>query len=212
MRKRIPSRFFHIRRAIALLLPAATLALIISSRPLQAQFLSKPINLAYLAQRADVIVQGKVTDVLNERLPGYPNIPTIKVTLNVESMVRGPAAATYTFREIILGLRPREDKRSYKVGQQLFLFMLTPSQYGLSSPIGDEQGRFRITRNPKGNLTVINGNNNEGMFTNVELAASKAGRKLTRSQSRVAATRRGPVQLDEFVSLVKSLTSLPRIR
>jgi hypothetical protein len=98
------------------------------------------------------------------------------------------------------------------VGQRLFLFLPAPSRYGLSSPIGIEQGRFRIAREPSGSEMVANELGNAGLFNNVEQDASKAGTQLSTQQLRIATVQRGPVALDDFVSLVKRLTSLPRIQ
>jgi hypothetical protein len=185
---------------------------LLAACPLRAQLMVLPVNLTYLARRADIIVQGRVTEVRYESLPGYSNIPTVEVTLNVENMVRGPAGGTYTFREILLGPQAKTGKQGYLVGQRLFLFLPAPSQYGLSSPIGIEQGRFRIARGPSGSETVANELGNAGLFKNVELDASKAGAQLSTQQLRMATVQRGPVALDDFVSLVKRLTSLPRIQ
>jgi hypothetical protein len=213
MRRELFSLFSSFRRVLALYLPAAAAAFALSSfLALPAQVLVRPVNLAYLVQRADIIVQGRVIAVVQEALPGFPNIPTIKVTLDVERMMRGPTTKTYTFREILLGLGSKAGKKDYGVGQQVFLFLPAPSEYGLSSPIGIEQGRFHITPNPAGSSMVVNDSNNLGLFRNVAQAASLAGYPLTASQLKVTAAEGGPVRLDGFVSLVKSLTSMPRIR
>jgi hypothetical protein len=180
--------------------------------PLAAQFMTRQVNLAYLVQRADVIVQGRVKSVRHESLPGYSNIPTVEVTLAVEDMMRGPSGGTYTFREIRLGIRPKGKKQDYRVGQQLLLFLPSPSQYGLSSPIGMEQGRFHISRGAKGRPEIVNELGNAGLFKNVEQALNKAGQKLTAAQSRTVAAERGTARLDEFLSLVGKLKSLPRIQ
>jgi len=202
-----PTSQFRVRLCLAALITA-----VLGVSPLQAQFMVRQVDLTYLAQRADVIVQGKVTEVRHESLSGYPNIPTVEVTLQVENMVRGPAGGTYTFREALLGLRSKTGKQGYMVGQRLFLFLPLPSRYGLSSPVAREQGRFHVFLAPSGNETVANELGNAGLFKNVEHAASKGGVQLTISQLRMAATQRGPVPLDGFVSLVKRLTSLPRIQ
>jgi hypothetical protein len=212
MRVKKPFRISLPWRAHILHPAAAFLALILSACPLMAQLMVQQVNLAYLSQRADIILEGRVTKVVQEPLPGYPNIPTVEITLSVDQSLRGPAVKTYTFREILFGLKSRSGKRTYGVGQRLFLFLPSPSQYGLSSPIGIGQGRFHISQDSGGRSTVMNEQSNAGLFRNVDRAASKAGKPLTARQSRLAATDRGPVPLDEFVSLVKSLTKLPRIR
>ncbi len=205
-------QFNRSRRWTGLRRATAALALILLACPLSAQFMVQPVNLAYLSQRADVIVQGRITRVVEEPLPGYPNIPTVSVTVAVDQSLRGVAAKTYTFREVRIGQRPRSGKRSYGVGQQYMLFLPSPSQYGLSSPIGMGQGRFRIARDSTGRTSVMNEHSNMGLFRDVATAAGVAGKQLTARQRRLTAVERGPVALDEFVSLVKSLTTLPRIR
>jgi hypothetical protein len=74
------------------------------------------------------------------------------------------------------------------------------------------QGRFHIAQDPDGRATVMNEHSNAGLFREVDKTARRAGKQLTTSQMRLVATERGPVELGEFVSLVKSLTTLPRIR
>jgi hypothetical protein len=203
----------HILQVPCRFVVAVTLLLVLlSSFPLQAQFMVQSVNLDYLVRRADVIVQGHVVAVAHEQLPGYPNIPTVTVTLNVEKMLRGPSSGTYTFREMFLGLRSKEGKQSYKIGQRLLLFLPAASQFGLSSPIGIEQGRFHVAAGSGAGAIVSNEFGNYGLFKDVENSANKAGIQLTKKQSQIAASRNGPVLLNDFVSLVQSLTSLPRIR
>jgi hypothetical protein len=211
MKTRFFSYLSHNCRLIAVYLLAAVAILSAFSYPLRAQALSTPINLTYLVQRADVIVQGQITDVQQESLPDYPNIKTLKVTIQVEAMARGPQGTTYTFREMFSGIRSKEGKKNYQVGQRLLLFLPAPSQNGLSSPIGMEQGRFHIGRDGKGNETIANEIANAGLFRNVAQDVRKEGKSLTASQQRLSATERGPVALNEFSSFVKSLTSMKRI-
>jgi hypothetical protein len=191
---------------------APPLCILLVSCALQAQFRAKQVNLAYLTQRADVIVQGRVTEVVHETLPQYPNLYTLRITLSVDDMMRGPAGKTYTFREIYLGTRAKEGKKSYQTGQHLLLFLPSPSRYGLSSPIGVEQGRFHISQDSSENALVSNEAGNIGLFNDVAAAVTGSGRILTPNQRKVVSTRSGPVQLNDFLSLVKDLTSLARIQ
>lgn len=212
MKHKMPRFYFRIRQTAVIRWLAFPLCILLASSALQAQFRVKQVNLAYLTQRADVIVQGHVTEVVHETLPNSPNIYTLRVTLRVDDMMRGPAGKTYTFREIFLGLRAKEGKRSYQAGQHLLLFLPSPSRYGLSSPIGIEQGRFHISQNTSGSALISNETGNIGLFDDVAVTSSNAGRVLTKNQWNVVSTKRGPVQLNDFVSLVKNLTSLSRIQ
>jgi hypothetical protein len=209
MRNRV---LIYIRKLPALLLPALILASILIASPLEAQFLVLPVDLTYLARRADVIVHGRVVDVVNEGMPGYANIPTVKVTLQVENMMRGPKEDTYIFREVSMGIRARMGRKVYRSGQELLLFLTAPSKLGLSSPVGIEQGRFHVTHNPREDPLVVNEQSNIGLFKNVAQSASLAGRPLTESQLRIASSEKGPVPLNEFVSIVQNLMLMPRIR
>ncbi len=173
----------------------------------KAQFLYRHIDLPYLAERAATIVQGRVVEVRYEGHPDYPNVSTVFVTLEVERILRGNPAERFSFRQYLAGPLARVGKPEYAVGQRLLLFMTRESNYGMSAPIAREQGRFRIQRDRQGNETVANGYGNAGLFRNVPEAASKAGVSLPAAQLRVARTERGPVPLEDFVELVRSLSS-----
>jgi hypothetical protein len=193
-----------------------------AAAPARAELIYRQVNLAYLTARADVIVQGRVAGVRYEGLPGYPHVPTVLVTLEVERMLRGPAVGRYTFREM---LRPVEQyrksaKRGYLVGERLLLFLPSPSQYGLTSPLGREQGRFHIARDPRGRDVISNELNNAGLFKDVPQKAEEEGVSLSPGELRmisVSQGRQGPqgpqglVELKDFLHLVQTLTQLPRI-
>jgi hypothetical protein len=210
MKKRIECTPAFTLRALAVI--CAMLSLPLAPHFLQAQLISLPVDLSYLSQRADVIFQGKIISVRHEILPGYPNIRTVAVTLQVEKMLRGPSTSTYTFREYHLGSRPKGGKQNYQNGQRVFLFLPSPSQIGLSSPIGLEQGRFHIARDAVGSEMIVNEVGNAGLFKNVEQKAARQGKRLSPDQSRTASVEAGPVRLDDFVSLTRSLMTLPRVR
>jgi len=186
------------------------LGMVTAALPARAEFLMRQVNLAYLAQRADVIVQGRVTGVRYEGLPGYPHILTVLVTLEVERMLRGPAGRQFTFRQWISSRRELGAKRGYLVGQRLLLFMPAGSDAGLSSPLGQEQGRFHITRDARGSEQIANEFGNAGLFKNVPETVEKAGASLNEKQLQTASKPSGPVPLEDFVGLVEHLKSLPR--
>lgn len=180
--------------------------------PAHADFIVRPVNLAYLAQRADIIVQGRIVEARYEGMPNYPHIPTVLVTLEVERMLRGPETTRFTFRQFLLSSHMRAGKNAYRVGQRLLLFLPAPSRVGLSSPIGQEQGRFHILRDASGRENVQNEMGNAGLFKNVATEAEMSGVALSQEEAQVAATPRGPIALHELVSLVEHLRLLPRIQ
>jgi hypothetical protein len=187
----------------------AILALAPAAAP--AQYIFRLANLAYLTRRAGVIVQGRVVSVRYEPLPGYSHIPTVRVTLKVEQMLRGPVGGEYTFRQMLPPLRAQASKYRYAVGQDLMLFLPMPSRYGLSSPLGHEQGTFRIRRDAQGHAFIANELNNGGLFKGVQSDAAEQGMPLPKAQRQLSETANGPVELDRFTALVRSLATLPRI-
>jgi hypothetical protein len=174
----------------------------------QAQFLYRQVALPELSQRAPIIVQGRIVEARYEGHPDYPNLSTVLVTLQVERTLHGGAAERLTFREFLPGLQARMGKRGYLVGQRLLLFLPEPSRYGLSSPIGGEQGRFHIWRDQRGNELVENEFRNAGLFKNLAEAATRAGVSLSPQQARLAGVARGPVPLEDLVSVVKQFASV----
>lgn len=187
-------------------------AMLAVAAPARAEFLYRRADLAHLARRAAVIVEGSVVEARYEGHPDYPHVQTVRVTLEVERMLRGPAGRRYTFREFVPGLQLRMGKRDYAVGQRLLLFLPRPSQYGLSSPLGREQGRFRIRRDRQGNDLVENGYGNSGLFRQVAEKAARVGVDLSPRELRVVASKRGPVRLEDFLSLVVRLSLVAEAR
>jgi hypothetical protein len=172
------------------------------------QFLYRQVALPELSQRAPIIVQGRIVEARYEGHPDYPNVSTVLVTLQVERTLRGGAGERLSFREFLPGLQARMGKRGYLVGQRLLLFLAEPSRYGLSSPIGGEQGRFHIWRDQRGNELVENEFRNAGLFKGLAEAATRAGVSLSPQQARLAGVARGPVPLEELVSVVKQFASV----
>ena len=172
------------------------------------QFLYRQVALPELSQRAPIIVQGRIVEARYEGHPDYPNLSTVLVTLQVERTLRGGAAERLSFREFLPGLQARMGKRGYLVGQRLLLFLAEPSRYGLSSPLGGEQGRFHILRDQRGNELVENEFRNAGLFKGLAEAAARAGVSLSPQQARLAGVARGPVPLEELVSVVKQFASV----
>ncbi|MGD0922574.1 MAG: hypothetical protein ABSA70_12540 [Terriglobia bacterium] len=187
---------------------AALLSLLALAAPAHAQPLYRQVGLPELAQRAPIIVQGRVVEARYEGHPDYPHLSTVLVTLQVERMLRGPAGERLSFREFLLGPQARMGKRGYVAGQRLLLFLVEPSRYGLSSPIGGEQGRFHILQDQRGNDLVENDWGNAGLFRNLAPEAARAGVSLSPRQLSLAGVRHGPVPLEDLVSVVRQF--MPR--
>ena len=192
-------------QAYALLLAALTLV-----APVWAQqsALTVPRNLEQLTDRSAVIVRGNVVSVRMEKHPELDNLDTVVVTLRVRETLKGQAGETFTFRQYVWDLRDRMNAVGYKKGQHVLLMMIEPSRYGLSSPAGMEQGRFRIQRDSAGREYAINSHNNLRLFEGIGAQLAKEGITPSPAASRLLAKhRRGPVELRELTMLIRQLAA-----
>lgn len=180
------------------------LFLFVFSAAAQRGAVTRPQNLGELAEEAAVIVRGSVTAARVEPHPQARGLTTVVVTLRVEETLKGGAEATYTFRQYVWDLRDRRDGLNYRKGQRVLLLLTAPSSLGLSSPVGLEQGRFRIERDAQGREYATNGHGNAGLLSGLDGAAARKGVQLSATQARMAADHRsGPIALDDLRGLIR---------
>jgi hypothetical protein len=165
-----------------------------------------PGNLDRLVDRSADIVRGHVISARVEKHPELTNLETVVVTLRVRETLKGSARENFTFRQYIWDIRDRHDAAGYKKGQELLLLMTAPSAYGLSSPTGLDQGRFRISRDRAGREVAMNRAGNLRLFHGLEADVAKEGAALSHAQSTlVAKHRHGPVEVGELMALIREL-------
>jgi len=145
--------------------------------------------------------------VISARVEPHPqltNLSTVVITLQVEDMLKGKASKTLTFRQFIWDIRDQKDTAQYMKGQELLLFLRPDSQYGLTSPIGLEQGRFHITRDRSDNVLAVNGGGNLGLFAGTEQRArAKHARLSTKVAVIVHQPSPGPMPLADLKQTVQ---------
>src|SRR5262245_37085405 len=142
------------------------LTFVLGLSPLWAQrgALTVPVNLAQLSDRANVIVLGSIASAHVEPHPDYPHLMTVRVTVKVRESWKGQPSATYTFRQFIWDIRDRMNAAGYRKGDDVLFFMNPTNKYGLTAPVGLEQGRFRVIHEQDGSIRVANGRNNAGLL------------------------------------------------
>jgi hypothetical protein len=183
--------------AAALLLAAPALA--------QRGAMTVPRNLEQLTDRAADIVRGTVISAHVEKHPQFTNLDMVVVTLRVRETLKGDARGTFQFRQHIWDIRDRWDAAGYRKGQDVLLLMIAPSRYGLSSPAGMTQGRFRIERDRSGHELAVNGSGNIRLFDGIVEAANSKGVTLTARQAALVAKHRGgPVALSELRGMIRA--------
>ena len=174
----------------------------------QQSALTVPRNLQQLTDRSAVIVRGNVISARMEKHPELTNLDTVVVTLRVNESLKGHAGGTFTFRQYVWDLRDRMNTVGYQKGQDVLLMMIEPSRYGLSSPAGMEQGRFRIERDGSGREYAVNSRNNLQLFDGVGNQLAKEGIvPPPAASSLLAKHRRGPVELRVLTALIRQLAA-----
>jgi hypothetical protein len=186
---------------------ALLVALLAAAHPLAAQRNARVMrfNAAQMALAADTIVAGKVTAVRVEPHPQFPEMSTLVVTLQITDLWKGQSGAPFSFRQYVSDEADIRTHLNYRVGQEVLLFMTRPSKYGLSAPVGLDQGRFSVTVDAQGNRQAINGANNSGLFHNVEKTRPGLSTRMSAAaQQMVAQHRAGAVAYDQLKSIVEA--------
>jgi hypothetical protein len=163
-------------------------------------------DLAQLTTAATTIVRGRVVLARVEPHPKYSNLPTVVVVMRADEVMKGAPERTFTFRQFIFDIRDRRNAAGYRKGDEYLLLMNAPNRLGLSSPVGLEQGRFRIVRR-NGKAVAVNGHNNRGLLEGAavaEVARSKNGATLLRAQAGI-----GPIALDDLRAMIRQISSKP---
>jgi hypothetical protein len=168
-----------------------------------------PVSLDQMTRRAGRIVHGSIISARVEPHPQLTNLSTVVITMQVQDTLKGKPAQTLTFRQFIWDARDEKDAARYWKGQELLLFLNPVSQYGLTSPVGLEQGRFRITRDRTGKAYAANGRDNAGLFAGTDQRVRAQHMKLSaRAASVVQQKAPGPIPLDDMKQTIQDLARM----
>jgi hypothetical protein len=147
--------------------------------------LLRRLPLAAVTQQAERVVQATVLEVRSGR--DDSGLPATWITLDVARTIKGPAARRLTMKQYGTA-EPLPDGTAshvagmptWKVGDEVVLFLRAESRRGFTSPVGFAQGAYRVRRD--------------------------AGRAQVRGEDRMNASR----DLDDFVDEVSRLAGAPR--
>jgi hypothetical protein len=93
-----------------------------------------------LTRQSGYIFAGTVTAVESATSPN--SVPSTKITFHVDQAIRGVSKGqTLVIHEWAGVLEAGE---SYRCGERVLLFLYRPSKLGLTSPVGGQQGRFKL--------------------------------------------------------------------
>lgn len=164
-----------------------------------------PRGLDQLSQEAATIVRGHIVSATVEPHPQFKNLTTVVIAMDVDSTLKGAPSRTLQFRQYIWDIRDQFDAAGYKKGQELLLLLGPVSQYGLTSPVGLEQGRFVISRDSSGKAKAVNGAGNVGLFASVEQRARQQGVQLSpKARTLLRTSKAGPVPLDALEDAIRT--------
>jgi hypothetical protein len=162
-------------------------------------------DLDQLVRSAGTILRGQVISVNVEPHPQFPNLQTVVVTISVARVLKGEAASTFTFRQFIWDRGVTSDAAGYRKSGELLLLLNPVSPYGLTSPVGLEQGRFRVVRDAKGKGFAVNGRANFGLFQQVVSKASSRGISFSRQAEVMMEKPSGQASLDALEEAIITL-------
>jgi hypothetical protein len=183
-------------------------ALLFSALPTSAQrgAITLPRNLGELVDQSAVILRGQVMSARVEPAPELNDHPILVVIVRVREVLKGNTGATFTFRQFIWDYRDRLDAAGYRKGQDVLLLLNPPTIYGLVSPAGLEQGRFRIVRDAQGREVAANGQANAGLFRNLREQLQKKGVELSpRLAALVGTSPAGGVPVADLQDLIRAI-------
>lgn len=168
-----------------------------------------PRGLDQLAREANVIIHGYVTATKIEPHPTLKNLMTIVVSMSVQDTYKGKPQKSLVFRQYLWDLRSQFGSAEYHKGDELVLLLGPVSEYGLSSPVGMEQGRFHVFRDAKGQTVAVNGHGNFGLFTSVQTRALAEGLRLSpRILALARQNKAGPMPLSDLEDAIRSFGGL----
>ncbi len=172
----------------------------------QSNAITLPRNLGELVAESQTAVQGWVTGVTVEPHAQLKNLMTVVVTIRVEDTLKGNSENSYTFRQAVIDHRDLREKLGYRTGQHVLMILYKTSQFGLTSPAGMEQGRFRVESGSNGRLVATNGFGNAGLFRGLDSQLKTKGLRLEPEiQAMISRPLVGPIPLEHLKSLIRTL-------
>ncbi len=190
------------------LLPLCALAVLcfLCPSPADSQVSARTLSrsLDQLVQEADCIVHGVVLSRTIEPHPHLRNLMTQVVTLKVAETYKGRAQKTLVFRQYVGNVAQGNPASDYHKGEEMILLLGPVSEYGLSSPAGLEQGRFRITLDRAHRPIAVNGRGNVGLFDRVEQAARARNAPLSPHLTTVLRQMPAPLLVTDLEQIIRT--------
>lgn len=159
----------------------------------------RALEIEELVRQSQQIFLGRVVGIQYGTVPGF-DLEYTEYTLAVSDWIKGTASSTVKIRQLGRLGKPSlaPGLPTYKKGEEALLFVHAPSAIGLTSPVGMQQGYYRVERDLTGERYVRAG----AMMPSIIRLQSGS-----RNSSRPAGEARAAdqVPLEDFLSLVRQV-------
>ncbi len=173
--------------------------------------ISRQVNLNEMTAGAGRVVHGRISEVRRGVHPDYNHIAVTFVTLDVIEMLKGRAATRLTFMQFAGAAQARTHNYhlpKYAVGEEVVLFLYPESRYGFTSPVGEGQGKFQVSHDPRtGRAALLNERGNYLLFEPLKNETAKSRLKLNAAEHALITQSRGAADLDTFRAVVRKLVT-----
>jgi hypothetical protein len=182
-----------------------------SAATLPAFAISRHVNLNELTAGAGCVVHGRIAEVRSGVHPDYNHIAVTFVTLEVVEALKGEAAGRITFMQFAGATQGRAHNYhlpKYTAGEEVVLFLYPASRYGFTSPVGEGQGKFLVSNDPRtGRRALMNERGNRLLFEPLKTEKAMSRLKLSAAERALIAQSNGAADFDAFRSLVRKLAA-----
>ena len=176
---------------------------------------SRSVNLAEMTSHAGRVVHGRVVEVREGVHPLHEQVAVTFLKVQVIEMLKGGAAREVTFTQY--GTSTKQyvaHQPKYSVGEEVVLFLYPESKLGLTSPVGQGQGKFVVRTDTRSGQRVLqNEHLNRALFARLDAAkvASRLALNSTEREVVMQPEERAGTGLDvsTFRSLVRKFAANP---
>ena len=180
--------------------------------------IGRPVDLATMTERAGTIVSGRISQLRMGAHPKYQHIGALYVTVKVNDMMKGAPSDSITFMQFS-GLAPQgidaravstaqslPDLPTYRVGEEIVLFLYPASHVGFTSPVGGEQGKFLVRRTPGQPTTVVSTAGNRFLAVSGSVPSN-----LTPAQQKLLRKPGDSLDYQTFRAVVKQMAQTKKL-
>lgn len=169
----------------------------------------RPLSLQQITTNAKTVFYGKCLKVQPIE-SASPGIPAVEYTFVVKQAIKGVSEGqTFVFRQVRSGgngVAGIPGVPEYQPGQEYILFLHGKSARGLTSPVGLQQGTFKMVKTGDGKTGLMNLLNNRNLTYGLsDTAAADSGLS---AQEYEMLKRQGAIPLDHFTAIVNKMMRL----